>query len=317
MSAKKILFICGTYNQTTMMFAVSRHLGEYDCYYTPYYGDGFIRTLANAGFCDFCSLGGQARRATEEFLRMKKCRFDYEGLENEYDLVVTCSDLIIPKNIQNKSIIHIQEGMTDPENFKYHLVKTLRLPRYLANTSTMGLSDAYEKFCIMGEGWKDIFITKGVSETKLAVTGLPNFDDVESYRKNDFPYRHYVLAATVALRETFKFENRIRFIRKTRKIAGGRPIIFKLHPNENRERAVREIKKYAPEAMIFTGGNTNHMIANCDVLVTRYSTVVLTAAAMGKEIHSDFTAEELQKRLPLQNGGESAKNIAEICREYL
>jgi hypothetical protein len=94
-------------------------------------------------------------------------------------------------------------------------------------------------------------------------------------------------------------------------------LIFKLHPNERVERARREIEQHAPNAIIYADGNTNHMIANCDVLVTKYSSVVLLAAAMGKEIHSDLDPDWIEEMKPLQTEGSSAQRIAEICREYL
>ena len=315
--AKKILLICGNLNQTTMQYQISQHLGDYEYFYTPYYSDGFIKILTKAGLTDFSVLGGQPRMSTENFLREKGLSIDYEGTSHAYDLVVTCSDLIVPKNIRQTKIVLIQEGMTDPENYKYHIVKNLRLPRYLANTSMTGLSDAYQTFCVMSEGWKELFINKGVNPDKIAVTGIPNFDNVGRFAENDFPHKDYVLAATSHLRETLKFENRKKFINNVMAIADGRSVIFKLHPNENKERAVREIEKYASEATIFTQGNTNHMIANCDTLVTKYSSVVLIAAAMGKTIYSDLDPEFLQKLTPLQNGGQSAKNIADICKNHL
>jgi hypothetical protein len=52
----------------------------------------------------------------------------------------------------------IQEGMTDRETFMFHLVKWFRLPRYLASTSTNGLSDAYRYFCVASTGYRDLFI---------------------------------------------------------------------------------------------------------------------------------------------------------------
>ncbi len=314
---KKILMICGTLSQTAMMYEISRYLQYHDVYFTPFYGDRFIQTLAHAGLMGFCSLGGKHKQNTENFLRDHRCQMDYEGRKSSYDLVVTCSDLIIPNNIRQTAVIHIQEGMTDPENYRYHIVKTLKLPRYFANTSMMGLSDAYDKFCIMGHGWREIFINKGVDPEKLVVTGLPNFDNVDRYRENDFPHSGFVLAATASLRETFKYENRIHFIKNALQIANGRKLIFKLHPIENRKRAIREIERYAPDSLIYTDGNINEMIANCDALVTRYSTVVLVAVALGKTVFSDFTPEELRRMTPLQNGGTSGKRIAEICEKYV
>jgi CDP-glycerol glycerophosphotransferase (TagB/SpsB family) len=137
------------------------------------------------------------------------------------------------------------------------------------------------------------------------------------HRNNDFPYRSYVLAATSDARETFKFDNRKRFLRTVVERAKGRRIIFKLHPNERVERATREIRRHAPGALIFQDGDINPMVANCDVLITQYSSVAYVGLALGKEVYSYFDVNELQRLLPVQNGGTSARNIADVCRSVL
>ncbi|MFQ3573585.1 MAG: hypothetical protein SNJ53_03025 [Thermodesulfovibrionales bacterium] len=314
---KKILFICGSLNQTTMMYKIAQHLmADYDCFFTPYYGDGIVRLLTRAGLLNFTILGGRFKRQTDEFLTSNCCQIDTEGKTNNYDLVVTCSDLIIQKNIKKKNIILVQEGMTDPENITYHLVKKLKLPRYLASTSTTGLSDRYQKFCVASEGFKRHFINKGVKANKIVVTGIPNFDNCKQYLDNNFPYKDYVLVATSDARETFKPDRRKTFIKRALRIADGRKVIFKLHPNERAKRA-DEIRQIAPDALIFHDGNAHEMVANCQVLITQYSSLVFTGLALQKEVHSYFNVERLKEMTPIQNGGTSAKNIANICKEYL
>lgn len=266
---------------------------------------------------EFTILGGNFKRQTLAYLESNDLKLDYRGIYNNYDLVFTCSDLIIPQNIRNKKLILVQEGMTDPENWVYLLVKYLKLPRYLASTSTQGLSDLYDKFCVASDGYKELFIRKGINGDKIAVTGIPNFDNAKKFIKNDFPYQNFVLAATSDARETFKYENRKKFILDTLRIANGRRIIFKLHPNENYERAIKEIRKYAPGALIFTQGNIGEMIANCDVLITKYSSVVYIGLALGKKVYSDFNVNELKRLLPIQNNGSSAKNISMVGYELL
>ena len=101
-------------------------------------------------------------------------------------------------------------------------------------------------------------------------------------------------------------------------IAGERKIIFKLHPNENFERAIAEIKSVAgPEALIYTDGNADHMVANCDELITQYSTLVYVGIGLGKKVHSYFNLHDLYDLMPWQNGGTSAKRIAKICKEFI
>jgi hypothetical protein len=126
------------------------------------------------------------------------------------------------------------------------------------------------------------------------------------------------MVATSDMRETYKFENRPLFIKHAAKIANGGPMLFKLHPNEKFDRAEAEIRKYAPAGtLIYQSGNTNHMIANCSELITQYSTVVYTGIALGKKVHSYFNIDELKRLAPIQNGGTSAKNIAQVCRSYI
>jgi hypothetical protein len=59
------------------------------------------------------------------------------------------------------------------------------------------------------------------------------------------------------------------------------------------------------------------MIANCEELITQYSTVVYTGIALGKKVHSFFDLTDLLEKMPVQNGGESAQRIAKICETYL
>ncbi len=312
---KKILFIGGSLNQTTMMHQISLYFKDCEYYFTPYYADGLIDFAVRTGLLDFTIMAGRFRVLSENYLKKNNLPVDYRGESHSYDLVFTCQDLIIPKNIRNKRLILVQEGMTEPENLMYYLVKNLKLPRWLACTSTTGLSDAYDLFFVASEGYKELFVSKGVNPSKIKVTGIPNFDNANQYYNNDFPYHHFVLAATSDRRETFNFENRKKFIRKVLNIANGRRIIFKLHPNENWERATREIRKYAPKALIFTNININYLIANCDVLVTIHSSVVFIALALDKEIHSSIEIETIKKLVPKQNGGLSACEIARISRQ--
>ena len=314
---KNILFICGSINQTSQMHQIARHLEGFNCRFTPYYAEGFIETLRRKDYLNFTVLGNKLVERCLRYLEQHNLPIDVQGKEGEYDLIYTCSDLVIPSNIRDRKLILVQEGMTDPENFLYHLVRTFNLPRYLASTSTTGLSDQYGYFCVASEGYKRLFTRKGVRPEKLRVTGIPNFDNCRRYLENDFPHQNYVLVATSDMRETLKWENRKRFIRNCVELADGKKLIFKLHPNENVERAIREISRWAPEALIYPKGNIDHMIANCDVLITRYSSVVYIGMALGKQVYSDFDLDQLADMTPIQNNAGSARLIAEVGRRYL
>ena len=75
--------------------------------------------------------------------------------------------------------------MTDPKNIMYYLAKWFKFPRYLASTSTTGLSDGYDLFCIASEGYKNFFVNNGINEKKVKVTGIPNFDNCKKYYHNN------------------------------------------------------------------------------------------------------------------------------------
>ncbi len=117
MKNKKILYICGSMNQTTQMHRISEELPDFDSYFSPYYSKGYwyIQPPKKVGLMDFSILGGQAKQNTLNYLKENNLNIDDEGTQNDYDLVFTCSDMLIPRNISDKRIILVQEGMTDPE----------------------------------------------------------------------------------------------------------------------------------------------------------------------------------------------------------
>ncbi len=312
-----ILFIGGSLNQTKMMHKISKYFSDCESYFSPYYTDGFLNLLVKAGLLDFTILGGNFRKQTETYLKTHDLKIDYRGESRNYDLVFTGSDLIVPKNIRTKKLILVQEGMMEPISFLFYLVKYLKFPRWASNTAATGLSDYYDYFCVASEGFRNQFIERGVNPDKMIVTGIPNFDNAESLLSNNFPHKGYVLVATSDARETLNYENRKDFIKYAKKIAKGRQIIFKLHPNEKYKRAEKEIDKYAPGSLIFQNEDVDPMIANCEVLITKFSSVAFLGLALGKEVYSAFDINYLKKLLPIQNGGQSALKIANIGRELL
>jgi len=314
----KILFVCGSLNQTTQMHQISRHLEDHELYFSPYYADGLEDLAAMAGLLNFTVLGGRPRRDTINYLIRNELLIDDRGESREYDLAITCSDLIVQKNISHKRTLLVQEGITEPEGALRQLYKKMPvLPRYLANTATTGLSDAYDLFCVASPGYADHFIRKGVDPRKIRVTGIPNFDDLKKHRDNDFPYHDFVLVATTPYRESFRNEDRMAFLRSVKEKAGSRQVIFKLHPTELVSRATREIGEILPDAMVLTSGNVNDMIANAETVITQQSTCTFVALALGKPTFTYLDQNELLRLMPIQNAGSSAANIARHTRELL
>lgn len=317
----RVLFICGSMNQTTQMHKIAEELcrivPEAECAFTPYYTTSVSELFRRWGWMEFTILGNRIAKRALQYCSAKELAIDFHGMRGPYDLVATCADLIIPRNIRHARIILVQEGMTDPEGVAYKIAQKFRfLPRWMASTSMMGLSGSYTKFCVASEAYKKLFIRKGAPANKIIVTGIPNFDDCAEHLNNNFPHRNYFLVCTSDLRETFMSENRKKFILRAIELAAGRQILFKLHPNENFERAMREIEQYAPGSLVYTEGNTDDMIANCSAFLTHYSSTVYVALALGKEVYCDLDLEGLKRLLPVQNRS-AAKNIAMVCKEVL
>ena len=317
MKPRRALFICGSINQTTQMHKVAQQLAECDCFFTTYYDDGYPETLKRLRLTESTPLGYKLSARTLAYFQRHHLAIDQAGLNGPYDIVLTCSDLLVPGNIRRYPVVLVQEGMTDPEGLFYRIWKQHPwFPRWLAGTAVTGLSDLYTMFCVASEGYKRQFVSKGANPDKVVVTGIPNFDNCRQFLDNSFPHRDYVLVCTSDIRETFGREDRKALIRNALRIANGRPLIFKLHPNERAGRATREIRRHAPGAEIYVTGPTEEMIANCAVLITRFSSTAYVGLALGKEVHSDFDIEDLHQKMPIQTGT-AARAIAEVCRRLM
>jgi len=317
MNKPKILFIGGSLNQTTIMHQILKELPECEAYFTPYYASGPLWVLTKLRMLEFTIMGGQFKRKTLEYIKTNNLRLDFEGKNNNYDLVFTSQDLIVPRNIKKFKTILVQEGMTDPPDWRYHVTRFLGLGRWCASTSMTGLSHMYDYFCVASEGFREQFIDRGVNPNKIRVTGTPNFDNFEKLKDLEFEHKNFVLVATSDVRETTKYENRKMFLLNAKKIAGDKKIVVKLHPNEIVKKRTAEVKKYIPNALVYHGVSIDPMIANCDVLVTRFSSTIFPALALDKEVYSNIDLKDIKRLFPVQNGGTSAKAIVEVARELL
>ncbi len=314
----RLFFICGSINQTTQMHQIADRLPDCESWFTPYYGDAYLTRLRELGLVERTIAGRRLRQRCLDYLAEQGLAIDLDGHRGGYDLVVTCSDVVVPKNVRGMPMLVVQEGILDPDNYLWPLVRRFPgyLPRWLAGTAATGLSGQYERFCVASEGYREHFVANGAPEDRVVVTGMPNFDNCARFRDNDFPLRGYALACTSDARETFKLDDRRGFIRHALQLAQGRELIFKLHPNEHVARATGEIMAWAPGSRIFSTGPTEAMIANCELLITQFSSVVFVGLALGKQVHSFHSLELLKRLMPVQNGCAAAL-IARECRQLL
>ena len=305
------------------MHQIYLHLkDEFDCYFTQFFpSDWIMYTTLKLGTLEHTIISGKFKEMGEKFVKDHDLKYDYAGesLGHKYDLIFLCTDMSYPKICKETKTIWVQEGMTDPVNAWAKFIKKMKMPAYMAfKTSLNGSTNKADIYCVASQGYKDYFTGMGTEQERIIVTGIPNYDNAKEFLINNFPHKDYVLVCTSDIREQKFSEDRVGFIKKCVEIANGKPLFFKLHPNEIWDRAYQEIMEHAPEGtMVFQDEDTNHMIANCSELITQYSTVVYIGIALGKPVHSYFNIEVLKKQLPIQNEGTSAFQIATVAREFV
>jgi len=303
------------------MMGIANELKDYDCWFSQLFTDNILINflLNKTSLLNGTIIAKPFRNQSEQLLREHRFNIDYKATLHQYDLVIFCSDMLVPKRMRQTKTVWVQEGMIDKITWVSKWIKRLNLPPILCfNTSLNGTSNKCDLYCTASEGYKEYITQYGTNPDKVKITGIPNYDNACQYLNNNFPHKNYVMVATSDIRETARKENRIAFLKECIATANGRQLLFKLHPNENAERAIREIKSVAPEnTLIYTEGNTHEMIANCDELITQYSTVVYTGISLGKKVHSWFNVDVLKMMEPLQNNGTSAANIAAVCQAAL
>ena len=187
-ATKRILFICGSMNQTTQMHQISRHLTEYEQAFSPYLLRRLHELMRRLRLMEFTIIGDKLASRCRRYLEDQDLAIDYQG-SAAYDLVVTCSDVYLQKNIRGSRIVLVQEGITDPETVASVLCSGTACCRSGLRARRDRPQRRLPRFCVASDGYRDLFIRKGAKPEKIVVTGIPNFDDCQRYRDNTFPHR--------------------------------------------------------------------------------------------------------------------------------
>jgi len=282
---KRIFFICGSMNQTTQMHQVSKHLPDYEHSFSPYYCHGFDEILRRLGLIEFTIAGNKVVGRCRTYLQNHGLFIDYQ-------------ERIRPTTWWLPARMYISRRTSETTGsywFKrdyrpgIHNVSSRQTPP-VPSTVDGGYGDDRSQRRIPGflcrkRGIPRFLHPKRRAPEKIVVTGIPNSMTAAILHQR-FSLQALRAGLHVTLRELFRREDREAFIRRAVEIAGGRQLIFKLHPIENVERATREIIAHAPGAMVFATGSAEEMIANCDVLITRFSSTAFVGVALGKETYS-------------------------------
>src|SRR5215471_3632897 len=85
---RRVLFICGSINQTSQMHQIARELPEMEAHFTPYYCDGGLELMRRAGMLGFTILGASWRRDCVDYLEREGLPIDLNGAQGPYDLVL-------------------------------------------------------------------------------------------------------------------------------------------------------------------------------------------------------------------------------------
>ena len=265
MSRKKVLFLIGSPNQTTQMHQIAQLLeDEFEPYFSQLYYDGwqrqFYKFLLWTGGLDKTIVTGKIKAKADKYLAEHGLNNDFEArvFRNTYDLIVCCSDVVVPWPLVGRTkTVFVQEGMTDPLSYWARLVKRFtRFPILAIGTALNGMNNCCDIYCVASEGYREHFTRVGADADKLIVTGIPNFDNIERVRHNDFPHRGYVMVATTDMRETYRRDDRAKFLREATRLAAGRLMLVKFHPNEKMARATAEVRRHCPpDTLIYTSGN--------------------------------------------------------------
>ncbi len=169
-----MLFIGGTINHTTQVRQIAAELPDCDHAFTWYYCHGLLELLRRLGALKTTAVGDKLRARCLTHLEEHGLPLDLGGLRGPYDLAITCSDMVVPANLRGRPLVLVQEGMTDPEDLVFKLVRAFRLPPWLTTTSSAtGLSHAYDRFCVASEGYRDLFVRKGVAPTRSSSPASP------------------------------------------------------------------------------------------------------------------------------------------------
>ena len=95
----RVFFICGSLNQTTQMHQIAAQMPDSAASFSPYYGDAFLTKLRALGLVEPTIGGNKLRQRCLDYLTAQGLDIDMDGQRGGYDLVVTCSDVIVPRNV--------------------------------------------------------------------------------------------------------------------------------------------------------------------------------------------------------------------------
>jgi len=315
---KNILFIGSTVDQIKVMHTISDHLNPvHNCFFTPFYLDNVVSKLGLSRQLENIVFGKNYREDIFDYIQNNDLKLDECGESNHYDLVVTFSTLIIPKNIRNSRIVLLQDLMNEPRNFMAYFTKWFKFSSYLNKPSSINLFERYDVVCVASPGYRKRFIRNGADPDKIALTGIPEFTTFPDTLPDDVLQRGVVHLVTLPLWGSLEKEYRKDLQMNLNWIADGRPIYFKLLPTDQPIIATRKIKNTLLNVRVFTGSRNHLKNIYERGLISKRTACLFTASVIGDKLHIFADAEVLRHLKPYQNSTASAEKIANVCKNLM
>ena len=108
----RVLFVCGSPNQTGQMLQIARALPEVEAWFTPYYSDWpHHLAILKLGIFEPAILGHKRRGICADQLNRRGLSIDLGAEQNEYDLWVCPNDAILPAGLSRVPSVLVQEGI--------------------------------------------------------------------------------------------------------------------------------------------------------------------------------------------------------------
>ncbi len=184
----RILFVCGSINQTTQMHQIARALPETEAWFTPYYGNAVERWFVKAGLAEHTIAGRRLRARCLGYLEREQLAIDCDGERGGYDLCVSCSDVVAQDNLRAPMVL-VQEGILIGEGVMWPIISRFpqALPRWLLGDGRDRPEPPLRALLRRQRRLSRAVRRAWRPAERLVTTGIPNFDDSRALPQQRVP----------------------------------------------------------------------------------------------------------------------------------
>ncbi len=167
LSAPQILFVCGSARQTREMHQIAQELSNCRVWFTPYYGGTLLTMLRELGMLERTIAGNRLGQECLGYLRNHHLPIDLDGRRARYDLVVTCSDLVLARNTRGRRLVVVHNGRLGVS----HL-----LGSRIAHRLSRWLGQSPSRWCVTSEADRESLRRLGFPGERITVIGSAGHD---------------------------------------------------------------------------------------------------------------------------------------------